>query len=156
LTGIYNRNRLKEIAIYEFKKMKRDKYPLSLIMFDIDHFKKINDTFGHNVGDYTLKTIASLVGGLIRESDTFVRWGGEEFIILAPSTSLQNASILAEKLRASIEAYNFETVGRVTCSFGVAEASTNRLDFEELVERADKALYVAKKGGRNRVELFSN
>jgi diguanylate cyclase (GGDEF)-like protein len=156
LTGIYNRNRLKEIALYEFKKIKRDKYPLSLVMFDIDHFKKINDTFGHNVGDYTLKAVASLVGSLIRESDTFARWGGEEFIILAPNTGLQNAAILAEKLRASIEAYNFETVGRVTSSFGVAEASTNRLDFEELVERTDKALYVAKKGGRNRVELFSN
>lgn len=153
LTGIYNRNKLKEIATYEFKKLKREKYPLSMLLFDIDHFKKINDTYGHNVGDYTLKTIASLVGGLIRESDTFVRWGGEEFIILAPSTSLQNAGILAEKIRASIEAYDFESVGRVTCSFGVAEAGS-RLEFDGLVEHADKALYVAKKGGRNRVECF--
>ncbi len=153
LTGIYNRNKLKEIAIYEFKKLKREKYPLSMILFDIDHFKKINDTHGHNIGDYTLKVIASLVSSSIRESDTFVRWGGEEFIILAPSTSLQNAGILAEKIRASIESYDFEVVGRVTCSFGVAEADS-RLEFDRLVEHADKALYAAKKGGRNRVEYF--
>lgn len=153
LTGIYNRNKLKEIATYEFKKLKREKYPLSMILFDIDFFKKINDTFGHNVGDYTLKTIATLVQGLIRESDTFVRWGGEEFIILAPSTNLKNAGILAEKIRASINEYVFDTVGTITCSFGVAEACSS-LEFDTLVEHADKALYAAKKGGRNRVEYF--
>ncbi len=153
LTGIYNRNKLKEIATYEFKKLKREKYPLSMILFDIDHFKRINDTYGHNVGDLTLKSIAALVSSSIRESDTFVRWGGEEFIILAPNTSLQNACILAEKIRASIESYDFEAVGKVTCSFGVAEAGS-RLKFDGLVEHADKALYAAKKGGRNRVEYF--
>lgn len=153
LTGVYNRNKLKEVAIYEFKKIKRERYPLSLIIFDIDHFKQVNDRYGHNVGDYVLKTIASLVQSLIRSSDTFARWGGEEFIILAPNTALENALYLAEKLRAAIEKYNFDFVEKVTCSFGVAEFANN-VDFEGLVERADKALYAAKRSGRNRVESF--
>ncbi len=154
LTGIYNRNKLKEIATYEFKKLRRERHPLSLVIFDIDYFKKINDTYGHNIGDYALKTIASLVGGLVRESDTFVRWGGEEFIILTPSTGLHNAGVLAEKIRVAIEEYPFEQIGTVTCSFGVAEASHD-LEFDTLVEHADKALYAAKKGGRNMVEYFN-
>lgn len=155
LTGIYNRNKLKEIVAYELRKYKREKIPLSLIMFDIDHFKKINDTYGHNVGDYALKTISNIVLENIRESDVFARWGGEEFVILAPNTKIENAQVLAEKLRKKIANFDFDGIGTITCSFGVAEIREG-FGLENMIESADKALYVAKRSGRNRTELYLN
>jgi len=153
LTGIYNRNKLREIAAYELRKYKREKTPLSLIMLDIDYFKKINDTHGHNVGDYALKTISRIVLENVRESDAFARWGGEEFVVFTPKTNIQNAEILAEKLRRNIANYDFEEIGTITCSFGVAEIKDG-FELENLVENADKALYMAKRSGRNRTELY--
>ncbi len=153
LTGVYNRNKLREIALYEFRKYKRDKAPISLIMIDIDYFKKINDTYGHNVGDYALKSISSIVMENIRESDVFARWGGEEFVILTPKTNIENAEILAEKLRKKIANFEFDGIGTITCSFGVAEIQEG-FELENLLENADKALYVAKRSGRNRTEMY--
>jgi len=153
LTGIYNRNKLREIAMYEFRKQKRDKKPISLVMLDIDYFKKINDTYGHNVGDYALKTIANIVSDSIRESDAFARWGGEEFVILTPGADVDSAAVLAEKLRQKIAEFEFDEIGVITCSFGVAQISDG-FELDHLVENADKALYMAKRSGRNRTEIY--
>jgi len=154
LTGIYNRNKLREIALYEFRKYSRDKKPISFIMLDIDYFKKINDTHGHNVGDYALKTIAKLVLENIRESDAFARWGGEEFVILTPNADVDNAVVLAEKIRKKISNFEFDEIGSITCSFGVAQMQDG-FTLENLVENADRALYMAKRSGRNRTEVYS-
>ncbi len=119
-------------------------------MIDADHFKEVNDRFGHQVGDSVLVEIAELIRQGIRKTDYAGRWGGEEFLIICPETTNQGAMELAEKLRKQIEQWAFEQVGHKTCSFGVAT-----LDKEDSIEimlsRADKALYKAKEMGRNRV-----
>jgi len=153
LTGVYNRNKLREIAAYELRKYARDKTPLSFIMLDIDYFKKINDTYGHNAGDYALKTISKLVAENIREYDTFARWGGEEFVILVPNSNTEQAVVLAEKIRKKIANFEFEEIGSISCSFGVAQMGDG-FELDNLVENADKALYMAKRSGRNRTEIF--
>ena len=150
LTRIYNRLKFMQIFEEEHMRFKRYGSPYCLIMFDIDHFKRINDTYGHNCGDDVLKQIAKIVQANIRENDTFARWGGEEFMVLAPQTSLNQGMMLAEKLRAAIESHNFPEVQKVTSSFGVAEAKS--LDTTtSLIARVDEVLYDSKKGGRNRV-----
>ncbi|ACG56899.1 diguanylate cyclase with PAS/PAC sensor [Hydrogenobaculum sp. Y04AAS1] len=150
LTGIYNRRYL-ENKLEEYVKLaKRHDRPLSLIMFDIDFFKHINDSFGHDVGDKVLKAIAKVVSENIRNTDIFARYGGEEFVIIAPETTKEDAKILAEKLRSLIRNLHFEEGINVTCSFGVA--SLEKHDTKEtLLKRADEALYEAKKTGRNKV-----
>ncbi|WP_051654139.1 diguanylate cyclase [Persephonella sp. KM09-Lau-8] len=153
LTGIYNKGKFNRILEEELKKVKRYGRPLGLIIFDIDHFKKINDTYGHQVGDYVLKTIAKIVKENIRDTDVFARWGGEEFVIIAPETDISGTRILAEKLRKKIEEYNFDKVGKVTSSFGVTEATPEDTP-DSIVKRADQALYLAKEKGRNRVEVI--
>ncbi|WP_456402311.1 GGDEF domain-containing protein [Persephonella sp.] len=152
LTGIYNKGKFNELLRFELERNKRYGRPLSIILFDIDHFKKINDAFGHQTGDYVLKTLAKIVSSNIRATDYFARWGGEEFVILAPETDLEGAQILAEKIRKSIEEYPFDVVGQVTSSFGVTEA-TSKDTVDSFVKRADAALYKAKDKGRNRVEI---
>lgn len=150
LTRIYNRLKFMQIFEEEHMRFKRYGSPYCLIMFDIDHFKRINDTYGHNCGDDVLKQIAKIVQANIRENDTFARWGGEEFMVLAPQTSLNQGMMLAEKLRAAIESHNFPEVQKVTSSFGVVEAKS--LDTTtSLIARVDEVLYDSKKGGRNRV-----
>ncbi len=153
LTGIYNKGKFNQLLEAELKKVKRYNRPLGLIIFDIDHFKKINDTYGHQVGDYVLKTVANIVKNNIRNTDIFARWGGEEFVIIAPETDINGTKILAEKLRNAIEEYNFDTVGKVTASFGVTEAVPEDTT-DSIVHRADEALYLAKEKGRNRVEIM--
>ena len=150
LTGIYNRRYL-ENKLEEYVKLaKRHDRPLSLIMFDIDFFKHINDSFGHDVGDKVLKAIAKVVSENIRNTDIFARYGGEEFVIIAPETTKEDAKILAEKARSLIRNLHFEEGINVTCSFGVA--SLEKHDTKEtLLKRADEALYEAKKTGRNKV-----
>ncbi|MFW2440809.1 MAG: diguanylate cyclase [Arenicellales bacterium] len=155
LTGIYNRTKLEEISDLEIQKAQRYDKPLSLIMFDVDRFKKINDTFGHIVGDEVLKKLTELVESSLRRVDTFARWGGEEFIILVPETELKDAGHLAEKLRKLIEATSFRTIGSLTCSFGVAQLD-NTEKLSQVTERADKALYTAKSDGRNCVRISDN
>ena len=120
-------------------------------MFDIDHFKKVNDTYGHAVGDYVLKTLSQIAKKNIREIDYLIRWGGEEFIVIALDTKLRGAEVLAEKIRKAIEDYNFEKVGRVTVSFGVTQFTQDDTE-DSFMKRADDALYQAKEKGRNRVE----
>ena len=150
LTGIYNRYGLNELVgkkIYEVQRYKRS---MSVIFFDIDHFKKINDTYGHSTGDTILEEIVEIVLVNIRESDIFARWGGEEFILFVPETKLEDATKLAEKLRAMIEKYDFTGVPRVRCSFGVAQLRDSEEE-DSLLKRVDALLYQAKESGRNRV-----
>ena len=122
-----------------------------VIMLDIDNFKHINDTLGHDYGDYVLKSISSLIKKNIRGSDTFARWGGEEFVILAPMNNLKQSIDLAEKIRKKISELDFYELGKVTCSFGVGMYE-NEKNQDELMKKVDNLLYKAKKNGKNRVE----
>lgn len=151
LTGVFNRQTFETELIREIKRSMRYHNAVSLIMLDIDHFKHINDTYGHLVGDSVLTTIAQAVKKHLRASDTLGRWGGEEFMILAPETPLTAAVALAEKLKVLIGGNLFRTMANVTASFGVAQYSGNETP-DSLVKRVDYALYAAKSKGRNRVE----
>ena len=150
LTAIYNRRKMTELFDREITRYKRYKYPLSIILIDIDYFKKINDQFGHNQGDTTLKEIASILKSEARESDYVGRWGGEEFLIICPETDLEGARTLAEKLRKIISEYPFTRIGHRTASFGITTCS-NDSSFENMINHADKALYSSKSAGRNKV-----
>lgn len=152
LTGLYNRKKFNEVLKEEVKRSKREETHISLIMFDIDYFKQVNDNYGHLVGDEILKTVAHLVNYSTRETDVVARWGGEEFMVLLRATNIYGATILAEKLRKTIEHANFESVGKVTCSFGVCEHQVAENE-EAFLKRVDEALYRAKENGRNRVEI---
>jgi diguanylate cyclase (GGDEF)-like protein/PAS domain S-box-containing protein len=151
LTGVFNRQSFETELLKEIKRSMRYHTPFSLIMLDIDHFKNINDSYGHLVGDSVLTTIAQVVKKNIRISDVLGRWGGEEFMILAPETSLNSAVLLAEKLKTLIGGNLFRTMEQVTASFGVAQFLENESP-DSLVKRVDDALYTAKSNGRNRVE----
>jgi diguanylate cyclase (GGDEF)-like protein/PAS domain S-box-containing protein len=149
LTNIYNRKHFDEMLELELSRFKRYGEKGSLIMFDIDHFKKVNDTFGHDLGDEVLKTVTRRVQGMLRESDIFARWGGEEFVLLLPHTDYHGACEKAEALRISISELAIKTVGHITCSFGVADLREEESK-ESLFKRLDRALYRAKREGRNR------
>ncbi len=153
LTQVYNRNKFNEILKYELNMSKRYKLPLSLVMFDLDRFKKINDKFGHQTGDKVLKTIATKVQASIRLTDTLARWGGEEFLIILTKTDVNKAKNIAETLRIKIENIDFKEIGRVTCSLGVTGMKEDDNE-ETLIKRVDKAMYKAKENGRNRVEIL--
>jgi diguanylate cyclase (GGDEF)-like protein len=154
LTGLYNRYKFYSVAQQELNRSKRHKHPFSLIIFDIDHFKKINDTYGHDVGDRVLKTVAKLVRKNVRKYDYVFRWGGEEFIILAPETDINGALKLAEKIRTIIASHHFAKIGHVTISAGIAQFVED-IDkgIDSIVKRADNALYLAKHEGRNRSRI---
>lgn len=151
LTKLSNRKHINNVFKKEFKRSKRYDKPLSVILFDIDNFKFINDKYGHNVGDKVLRTISKSVSSSIRQSDELGRWGGEEFIVICPETTLENACILAEKIRKNIQSIIFKDLGSVTCSFGVAQYDHKQTS-ENLINYADIALYKAKSNGKNRVE----
>lgn len=151
LTNIYNRNKFNEMLSAEMERADRFNNSFSLIMFDIDYFKKVNDTYGHQVGDYVLKEIAKIVTENVRHLDVFARYGGEEFILLLPETRLDGAVDVAEKLRMVIGGQDFDMVGNQTCSFGVVEYIKNE-GSESVIKRVDDMLYKAKNSGRNRVE----
>ena len=153
LTQVYNRIKYYEIMKRDIERAKRYNHPLSLIMFDIDHFKMVNDTYGHAVGDYVLQALTHIVKLDLRETDFLVRWGGEEFVIIAPDTDIERAEILAERVRKSAEEYKFERVGTVTVSFGVTQFTKNDTE-DTFIKRTDDALYAAKRMGRNRVEVI--
>ena len=153
LTQVFNRIKYDEIVKREIERAKRYNHPLSLIMFDIDHFKMVNDTYGHAVGDYVLQALTHIVKLDLRETDYLVRWGGEEFVIIAPDTDIERAEILAERVRKSAEEYKFERVGTVTVSFGVTQFTKNDTE-DTFIKRTDDALYAAKRMGRNRVEVI--
>lgn len=150
LTGLYNRLKLDEVLEYEISRSKRYGTALSLIILDIDHFKSVNDIYGHQIGDIVLKEVANTLLSCERESDTIGRWGGEEFLIVLPNTNLAGAMITAEKIRTAIENHLFSVVGKKTASFGVSEFLVEENE-NSFIERADQALYRAKSGGRNQV-----
>ena len=152
LTHIYNRLHFAHFLDVEIDKAKRYGSTFSIIFFDLDYFKEVNDNFGHLAGDEVLEKITEIVSSANRSADIFARYGGEEFIILTPETDLSGALIHAERLRNDIEKHEFQTVGHITSSFGVTEFVAESDDVEKLLERADKALYIAKEYGRNRVE----
>lgn len=152
LTGLYNRHYIDKWIEMEMECSDRHHKPISLIIFDLDHFKRVNDKWGHPVGDEVLKHIAELTQTIIRKSDIVARFGGEEFIILLPKCSANDAAHVAEKVRKHIENNPYGTVGTVTASFGVSEKKKFE-SFYSWYKRTDEALYLAKKGGRNRVVI---
>ena len=154
LTGLFNRHKFYEVAEQEVDRAKRHGRPFSVIIFDVDHFKQINDTYGHDVGDYILAAISKLVQKHIRKYDYLFRWGGEEFLILSPETDHKGAFKLAEKIRKLIENYPFEKVGKVTVSVGISQFYPETdMNVDETIKRADNALYQSKREGRNRTNI---
>jgi two-component system cell cycle response regulator len=154
LTGLYNRRRFETIFSNEFKRASRYQLPLSLLMIDIDHFKKVNDTLGHQEGDIVLREIAQVIQSTIREVDTPARWGGEEFVVLSPNTTKENGLRAGERVRKAVANYAFTGMNgnKVTVSIGVAGIPDPTLDTQDkLIHAADLAMYGAKKNGRNRV-----
>lgn len=152
LTGLNNRAFLDSLLPSLMSQADRSGYAISLVMLDIDHFKAVNDTYGHDVGDTTLKALAQLLAGNTRKSDVLARWGGEEFVLLMPDTNAEGADVLAEKLRKQIESELFPQVGRITASFGVAQRKYGEA-YESWFKRADSALLKAKESGRNRIVI---
>ena len=150
LTGCLNRAGFSSVLMREHENLVKNGSPVSFVILDIDHFKDVNDTWGHNVGDEVLVNLTKLIQGKIRNTDALVRWGGEEFVILCGDTPIQNAQFLAEKLRHAIETTQLIKQQVVTCSFGIAEMVAGE-DPKRLFDRADKALYASKQAGRNRV-----
>jgi diguanylate cyclase (GGDEF)-like protein/hemerythrin-like metal-binding protein len=151
LTGILNRFGFNEAFSREFSRARRYRQPLSLVLVDLDHFKNVNDRYGHPAGDKVLAGAARLLESHIRESDTVARWGGEEFAIVAPMTDAAGAAQLAEKIRGLMEVTHVGPVGAVTASFGVTEMRPDDT-VEAMIHRVDAALYHAKESGRNQVQ----
>ena len=154
LTQLFNRLKIEDVFKLEIERANRYQKPLSVIIVDIDYFKLVNDTYGHDIGDEVLKSISKILKENIRSTDTLGRWGGEEFIILVPETNKDQTTLLAEKIRISIEIYKFSKIKNLTASFGVSSFTQDDTK-ESLIKKADNALYKAKEMGRNRVESFS-
>ena len=155
LTGLDNRRAFFEQAHRAFKQSRRFGHPISVIMLDIDHFKMINDTYGHSVGDQVLQALAEPLRTVVREIDIVARMGGEEFALVLPETALAEAANLAERLRAGIAAIVVPVDGhriQITASLGVVACSDDDQTIESVLTKADDALYVAKKKGRNQVK----
>ncbi|TDY88394.1 UNVERIFIED_ORG: diguanylate cyclase (GGDEF)-like protein [Herbaspirillum seropedicae] len=152
LTGLANRMKLDEALDSEITRARRYGKNLSLILLDVDHFKEVNDKFGHSAGDAVLVRIAEILSTSVRATDVVGRWGGEEFLIILPECDVVAASRMAEKLRLIVERNSFTLAGNRTCSFGVAAYQSGQ-DGTTLVTLADSALYRAKNSGRNRVEI---
>lgn len=155
LTGLYDHKYFQLRLDEEFERAKKGSQPLSLLMIDIDQFKKYNDTFGHPAGDAVLERLGRLFARLSKKSDIAVRYGGEEFSIILPETAREGAVALAERFREEVEKAEFKEGGGVTVSVGVGvfNGVDNVSAKEELVKLADEALYRAKAGGRNKVEV---
>ncbi len=155
LTDIHNKRYLLEFLDRELSRSARYHRPLALIMFDIDHFKAINDEFGHLGGDFALRELAACVKGSVRKEELFARYGGEEFIIVLPETDRDGALTVAERVRVLVEKHSFQYEGktiRVTISIGVATTTgETALTPAELIRQADDKMYQAKNSGRNRV-----
>jgi two-component system, cell cycle response regulator len=156
LTGLFNRRRFETLLNGEFKRARRYSTPLSCMMIDIDHFKEINDAFGHQTGDLVLRDVAKLIQAGIREIDSAARWGGEEFVVLHPNTVKNNAMPAAARILDSVNHHDFGDMGgrRVTVSIGIADISSPTIGTtDNLIHAADLAMYEAKKKGRNCIEL---
>jgi len=155
LTKAFNRQYLYQRLPEEVERCRRYKDPLSVALFDIDHFKRFNDSYGHPAGDFVLKEVVRLAQGQIRDVDALVRYGGEEFLVLLPNTPLEGARVIAERFRKAVEAAEFPWSDRrlkVTISVGIATLAEDVPNDEALLKKADDALYRAKTAGRNRVE----
>lgn len=158
LTGVNNRRSFETHLREEIDRHIRYDHPLSLIMLDVDHFKQVNDTYGHQCGDYVLQVIATLISSTTRGGDILARYGGEEFCCLLPETTLSAATILAERFRKTIADHLFEYQGRcirVTISLGVSAMSPEAATSDRLLKKADDGLYTAKNRGRNQIEVVS-
>ncbi|MFQ5509776.1 MAG: diguanylate cyclase [Leptospirillia bacterium] len=151
LSGLLNRRGMDRELDREKRRVVRGAPPFSLVLCDIDHFKSINDTFGHDVGDEVIAKVAHTFQEICRASDSVARWGGEEFLVLLPDTTPDGAAILAEKLRAAVESLDWTFDRKVTMSFGVSKSDSSQPDIEDCVQRADECLYRAKTAGRNQV-----
>lgn len=148
LTGLLNRRSGEQLLMQYDSQRKHQGKPVCLVILDIDNFKKINDTFGHAIGDQVLKTVSKILLKAARSSDHVIRWGGEEFLIIVPDANLDETSVLTERIRKSISHQAIDYVGQVTASFGIAELFDNETT-ASLINRADKALYKAKLSGKN-------
>ncbi len=158
LTNLFNKRALSELAAHKLKSALRFKKPLSLLICDIDHFKKVNDTHGHDVGDLVIKGFADVLRRVKRDTDAVGRFGGEEFVVLCEETDAEGAAQLAERVRVELEATTFHGEHgslKVTCSVGVAPFPAAGGSWEALFKAADEALYASKRGGRNRVTVWS-
>lgn len=159
LTGLSNRGVFDTELVREFERCRRYNRQCCLILFDLDHFKRINDTWGHPVGDRVLRRVAVLLRASLRETDTVARYGGEEFAIVLPETSVEGAWLLAERLRCDIATLEVDTGAghvQVTASFGVVMIDPSHADALEMLAAADRALYRAKDRGRNRTSVWRN
>lgn len=152
LTGLYNRHKCSELFISLKQHMNEREEAFSIVMVDIDHFKHINDTYGHNQGDRVLTEVAKSLKSNLRHMDVVCRWGGEEFVMLLPTADLANAILLANKARIRLQELVHESIGTITASFGVALIAQND-SLQGAIEKADKALYEAKESGRNCVKV---
>jgi len=154
LTELFNRRHFVTVIDQEFSRTQRYKSPAACIMIDVDHFKDINDKYGHNAGDLVLKEIAGIIRSCLRQIDTVARWGGEEFIVLLPGTSKENALHAASKILTSVSDHKFHDIDRhITVSIGLASIPNPSIDtFEKFIHASDLALYEAKSKGRNRIE----
>jgi diguanylate cyclase (GGDEF)-like protein len=158
LTGLYNKRALIEVGGQKLKSAKRFQKPLSLLVCDIDHFKKVNDTYGHDVGDVVIKGFADVLKRVKRDTDAVGRFGGEEFVVVCEETDEGGAQLLAERIRSELEAVKFHSeLGslQVTCSVGVAPFPSAGGTWEQLFKATDEALYASKRGGRNRVTIWT-
>lgn len=152
LTGLPNRRGIERILRDEVERARRYGRPLSVVMVDLDHLKRVNDTFGHDAGDRVLQEVARLLARELRRTDRVGRWGGEEFIVVAPETDRRAAWVLAQRLKETLERQPFDQVSTITASYGVASFRPDDT-VQSLIKRADEALYRAKVAGRNRVEV---
>jgi len=158
LTGLLNRRRFLEQAASEFLRSQRYQHELAMLMLDIDHFKAINDTRGHFIGDQVLIAMSRTAENLLRDIDIMGRWGGEEFVFLMPETPLAGAAILAERLREELARLAVDTTAgtvRFTVSAGVAARGESDTGITDILQRADTALYAAKQNGRNRIQVLT-
>ncbi len=157
LTGLWNRRYLEEMLEIEFKRARRYKHDVSIAVVDLDHFKRINDNYGHMAGDEVLRKVSGLIKSCIRETDFVGRYGGEEIVLILPETNIKMAKMIAEKIRAAIEANPVEFDGytiKVTSSIGISNLRPEHENYHEVFSEADEALYIAKEEGRNRVVVY--
>ena len=154
LTGLYNRRYLTEAAASLLSKVRNEEISPVAVMFDIDHFKQINDQYGHLIGDEVLSSIGKILRNILRSTDIMIRWGGEEFLVLLRCATQEQGMKLAEKIRKSVEEHDFSLNGPVTCSFGVAGYMTDE-EYDHWIGRADYSMMRSKIEGRNRVTLWN-
>ena len=152
LTGLFCRRKIDSDLVREIEVATRYKTPFTVVLIDIDYFKKVNDIYGHIIGDKVLREFAVTLKSCARNTDILGRWGGEEFVVFCVNTSKESALILIERMRKTIESHTFKTIGKITFSAGIAQLQDNEKS-ADIINRADKALYKAKDSGRNCIKV---